>query len=276
MSLGGKFCLFLCLGMLFPGCATMSGLPYGAEDRENDAERVRQENKVLEEEIEMLELKEGRMKTEVQNLKLELSELKGNESVLYNEIERLKDGKAELEERLLSSRGHQKRLEGELAESDERLSGLIKKRKGDLAELDKIKSEVSSELRTYGGVSVEVRSDAAVIILENVLTLRTGKVSIRKEALPLMEGLVKVLKKYPAHKLEINGHTDDVPIKVSYPDNRELSVARALAVLHYLEDKGIDPARMSAAGYGEYMPRATNTTPEGRVKNRRVEVLVLR
>jgi chemotaxis protein MotB len=75
----------------------------------------------------------------------------------------------------------------------------------------------------------------------------------------------------------IEGHTDNIPIKHSnWKSNWELSTARALSVLHYLEkNQGISPERLSAIGYGEYRPVASNETNEGRKQNRRVEIVIL-
>jgi chemotaxis protein MotB len=75
----------------------------------------------------------------------------------------------------------------------------------------------------------------------------------------------------------IEGHTDNVPIKHSgWKSNWELSSARALSVVHYLEDQeGIDPKRLSATGYGEFHPVASNETVSGRQENRRVEIVIL-
>ncbi len=259
----------LCLILLLSGCAAISEFT-------TEAERERQERQRLEETVQGLELKEAQLQTEIQNLRLEVARLKGDESVLHLEIQRLKDENAELEAKLISCRKHQKKLEAELVEADKRLAGMIGERKERFVELDKIKRELSSGLKEYSGVSFGERGDAIAIILENALTLKSGKAGIRKSAFPLLKEFAEILKKFPAHELEIAGHTDDVPIKVSYPDNWELSAARALAILHYLEEQGIEPARMSAAGHGEYMPRATNTTPEGRARNRRVEILILK
>jgi chemotaxis protein MotB len=255
--------------LLLSGCAAIS--EFTAE-----TERERQEKQRLEETVQGLQLKEAELHTGIQNLTLEVARLKGDESVFQMEIERLGDEKADLEAKLTSCRKHQGKLEAELVEADRRLAGMIGERKGRFVELDKIKRELSSGLEGYSGVSFEERGDASAIILENALTLKSGKVRIRKSAFPLLKKLAKILGKFPAHRLKISGHTDDIPIKVSYPDNWELSAARALAILHYLEEQGIEPARMSAVGCGEYMPRETNTTPEGRAKNRRAEILVLR
>ena len=80
----------------------------------------------------------------------------------------------------------------------------------------------------------------------------------------------------PQHQISIEGHTDNQPIKYSpWKSNWELSVHRALSVLHYLERKGVPPQRMSVAGFGEYRPVASNATAEGRALNRRVEIVIV-
>ncbi len=77
--------------------------------------------------------------------------------------------------------------------------------------------------------------------------------------------------------IEVEGHTDDRPIATSlYPSNWELSAARAAAVVRFLlaQPDALAPAHYLAAGYGEHRPRASNATPEGRTRNRRIEVLL--
>ena len=77
--------------------------------------------------------------------------------------------------------------------------------------------------------------------------------------------------------IRIEGHTDNVPIRTArYSSNWELSTARASAVVAYLvESSGFDPARLSAAGYGEFHPRVANDTPENRARNRRIDIVIL-
>jgi chemotaxis protein MotB len=106
----------------------------------------------------------------------------------------------------------------------------------------------------------------------------SGKAKIKSEAYPILDKVAVVLKKnVPQLNVGIEGHTDNQPIKFSgWKSNWELSTARALSVLHYLVDqKGIIPERLSAMGYGEYSPVASNDTKEGRQMNRRVEVVIL-
>ena len=115
-----------------------------------------------------------------------------------------------------------------------------------------------------------------ITVLAEVL-FDSGKTELRQESFPILDKVAKILKEeLRSHNVGIEGHTDNQPIKYSgWKSNWELSTHRALSVLHYLEEKGISPARLSAIGYGEYRPVASNDTPEGRQLNRRVEIVVL-
>jgi len=72
--------------------------------------------------------------------------------------------------------------------------------------------------------------------------------------------------------ISIQGHTDNTQAFKPYKNNWEISTARAISVLQILEAQGVDPMKMGVTGYGAYRPRATNETPKGRAKNRRVEI----
>ena len=92
---------------------------------------------------------------------------------------------------------------------------------------------------------------------------------------PLLDKLAQVLKPFP-NPIRVEGHTDDRPIRTAaFPSNWELSAARAASVVHQFTRQGIDPLRLEIVGFGEFHPRQTNDTSEGRNANRRVVVLVL-
>ena len=266
-----KYIVSICVmvSVMLSGCATLSELT-------GEADREREERQRLEDVCRDFESQNAQLKSEIHHLKLGLAKSGEKESALSAEIHRLRGQKAELETKLLSCRQHQKKLEGQLIENDVRLAELIEVRKEKWAEREKVKSEFSSGLRRFGGCSVEYRGEAVAVVLQNVLALTSGKVKIRESSLPLLRELAALLKKHPECEFVIEGHTDDIPTKRTYPSNWELSTARALAILHYLEREGIAPEKMSAVGCGEYMPRASNTTPEGRRANRRVEILILK
>lgn len=127
-------------------------------------------------------------------------------------------------------------------------------------------------------VSLQMMKKGLVINVVGDVLFDSGKAVVRQEAYPILDKVAAVLNEnVPQFNIGVEGHTDNVPIKFSsWKSNWELSTARALSVLHYLVDeRGITPQRISAAGFGEYRPVALNDTREGRKLNRRVEIVVL-
>ncbi len=114
--------------------------------------------------------------------------------------------------------------------------------------------------------------EAAPRVVLDGLQFDTGKADIRPESLPRLDSIVEYMTHKPSMRIEISGHTDNVgnPKK-----NKDLSLRRARSCRSYLVSKGIDAARIVAVGKGEEMPIATNDTPEGRQKNRRIEAVEL-
>lgn len=117
-----------------------------------------------------------------------------------------------------------------------------------------------------------------VTVLDELLFPEGGwQVSARGKA--VLDKMVPALQSATDHRIEVEGYTDNVPIghhlKYRFPSNWELSTARASQVAEYLQKKGIDPKRLTAAGHGEYQPVASNDTPEGRQENRRTEIDLL-
>ena len=104
------------------------------------------------------------------------------------------------------------------------------------------------------------------------INFETGKAVIKGTSFQILNDIVLIMKENPEYNLEINGHTDAVG---GAEMNQDLSQRRAYAVVKYLTDKGIDPARMTATGFGEAVPVADNETAEGRALNRRVEFKVV-
>ncbi len=125
---------------------------------------------------------------------------------------------------------------------------------------------------------VDVTFDANCVVLtfNGAFLFDSGKADLKTEALPMLNKIGKILSKYADDNIEIEGHTDSVPLNGGrYENNDVLSSYRALAVFDYLKDNAsIDPSIMKHSGRGEYEPIADNSTPEGRAKNRRVEIKI--
>lgn len=113
-------------------------------------------------------------------------------------------------------------------------------------------------------------------ITEGVL-FQPGNAEVVGEARNIAIEISNLIVTDPPRQIVIEGHTDNTPIRtVKYPSNWELSSSRAINFMKILLENGkFDPKKFSATGYGEYQPVDTNDTPEGRAKNRRVEVLIL-
>jgi chemotaxis protein MotB len=140
--------------------------------------------------------------------------------------------------------------------------------------LEKMKSEIEQ-----GQVTIsELKGKLTVNMVDSIL-FDSGKAEVKKGGLQILGKVISILKDVKDRSIRIEGHTDNVPISRAlaqrYPTNWELSAARAINVARYLQDQGIDPAILSAVAYGEWEPVATNDTPEGRAKNRRIEIVLV-
>jgi outer membrane protein OmpA-like peptidoglycan-associated protein len=106
----------------------------------------------------------------------------------------------------------------------------------------------------------------------NGVTFDTGKATIRPESYPRLDSVVEYMMYKRSARIEISGHTDNVGNPKA---NKQLSEKRAQACRDYLIQKGIDPSRITAVGYGDERPIASNDTEEGRALNRRIEATEL-
>ncbi len=126
-------------------------------------------------------------------------------------------------------------------------------------------------------VKLEMAERGLVLTFLDEVLFDSGKAKIRPEAEGALGKVASVIQEKVADRdIGIEGHTDNEPIKQSgWKSNWELSTTRATSVLHLLEDKGVNPRQMVAAGYGEYRPVTSNDTAAGRQQNRRVEIVIL-
>ncbi len=142
---------------------------------------------------------------------------------------------------------------------------------------EKIKDEVDSEIKKLDlgdDVSVRTVDKEVVITMKDKIIFMPGQADILNTLKPMLENIARVIQRHPSFLVDIEGHTDNVPIKTRlYPSNWELSVARATSVLKYfINNQGIDPSRLSIKGNADQKPAVPNDTPENRAQNRRVEI----
>ncbi|VAW34592.1 Flagellar motor rotation protein MotB [hydrothermal vent metagenome] len=115
-----------------------------------------------------------------------------------------------------------------------------------------------------------------VVRLSQPMLFKAGRAELKSDAYKVLDEIASAIKS-TARNIRIEGHTDNIPVQSKeYPTNWDLSSARALVVLKYLlSAHSFDPTKISASGYGEYRPVATNDTLRGRAKNRRVDIVLL-
>src|SRR5215467_7915348 len=134
--------------------------------------------------------------------------------------------------------------------------------------LDKFKKMIDS-----GKPKIGVRRGRIVLLLHNGVLFDVVKTEIKPKGKEALAEIAATLKTMNGRRFQVSGHTDIVPIKTKeFPSNWELSMERALNVVKYLQTQGVPPLMLSAAGYAEFDPVASNNTPDGQARNRRIEI----
>ncbi|SDA64193.1 chemotaxis protein MotB [Butyrivibrio sp. INlla18] len=126
-------------------------------------------------------------------------------------------------------------------------------------------------------VSLNYTSQFVQLTIQGSILFDSGKTDIKEDAIPVIDKVGQILETYAGGTIEIEGHTDNVPMSSGgkYANNDELSSGRALSIFYYLcENTNLDPANIVHTGRGEYSPIADNSTDEGRARNRRVEIKI--
>ncbi|AOZ96464.1 chemotaxis protein MotB [Butyrivibrio hungatei DSM 14810] len=126
-------------------------------------------------------------------------------------------------------------------------------------------------------VSLNYTSQFVQLTIQGSILFDSGKTDIKDDAIPVIDKVGQILETYAGGTIEIEGHTDNVPMSSGgkYANNDELSSGRALSIFYYLcENTNLDPANIVHTGRGEYSPIADNSTDEGRARNRRVEIKI--
>lgn len=125
-------------------------------------------------------------------------------------------------------------------------------------------------------LSVEMKNGKVYVSLSDKLLFRSGSAEVEEKGREALKMLADVLNKNQDIDIMVEGHTDNVPIKTAvFKDNWDLSVARSTSIVRLLtENYGVSPLRLTASGRGEFVPKASNDSAEGRAKNRRTEIIL--
>lgn len=163
----------------------------------------------------------------------------------------------------------------------EALKKLAEAQKADLVKMSRQAGELEHQLEAEiknGDIKVNSLSNKIVININDRISFDSGFANLKPGVKAALDKIMGVLRNYPENKISVEGHTDNVPIRIGgrFRDNWQLSSERALSVLEYLLAKSrLTPDRFYVAGFGEFGPQAPNDTPENRAQNRRVDIVVV-
>ncbi|MBI5526488.1 MAG: flagellar motor protein MotB [Deltaproteobacteria bacterium] len=170
-----------------------------------------------------------------------------------------------------------------------RLQASIDEMKTALAELSKRKAEADARLNEFkalldrfkalidaGKLQVKIVDGRMVVALASDVLFGSGSAKLSADGKGAIGEVGKILSDIPGRKFQVEGHTDNVPMKTAqYPSNWELAAARALTVVKAMVDAGMPADRISAASFGEFKPAKPNDSPEGKASNRRIDIVVV-
>ena len=126
-----------------------------------------------------------------------------------------------------------------------------------------------------GKLQVEIRNGLMLVKLPDNILFDPGKTDLKPQGKDAINQVTQILSGIEGRKFQVTGHTDNIPIKsAKFKSNWELSTARAVEVTKLMIADGMDPKRLSAAGYADELPVGDNATEEGRRSNRRIEIVV--
>lgn len=217
--------------------------------------------------------KRADLEAEIASLKKENSFIKDNNNQALKQLENLSvisGSQAESIKKSLDNIGKKddyiQGLQSALNRKDSLNMVLVMNLKGALGNLDD------------KDINIKVDKGVVYIDISDKLLFKSGSYDITARANEVLGKVATVLKNQPDIEFMVEGHTDNVPYKGSslLLDNWDLSVKRATAVVRVLQDQyGLDPAKMAAAGRGEYIPLADNSSADGRAANRRTRIVIL-
>ena len=222
-------------------------------------------------------------KTNLDNLKQSYDALeKNSSSAIAENSKKNRELLAQLEAKeqaLAAENARLEKLKQDLADRSQRVAELENVIATKDAAMTKLKNAISKALTNFEGkgLTVEQRDGKVYVSMENKLLFQSGSWAVGANGKEAVKQLGSVLAENPDIAILIEGHTDNVPYTGSgqLSGNWDLSTKRATAIVEILrENQAINPENLTAAGRGEFAPIASNDTPEGRAKNRRIEVIL--
>lgn len=259
--------LLLGVGVLLAGCVAKSTF----EAKEQEAAQAMSE-------LDAARAAGSAISAELDTVKAEREALQNDRTGLQRDVETTRAMLQAANRRLGELEQMAAQNESEVA----RLQKVTAEKEQEIARLkntyDSLVRDLKKEIEA-GEIKVTQFRDLLTVNLVEKILFDSGRAEIKPRGLEILQRVGDILKGVEDKIVRIEGHTDNVPIGAAlrsrFPTNWELSTARATVVARFLQDKvGLEPNRLSATGYGQHQPVASNETEEGRSQNRRIEIIL--
>jgi chemotaxis protein MotB len=192
--------------------------------------------------------------------------------------EQLKKQNEELQTNLTKAEEGQRELQAkydDLSKSSKQLAEAKAELEKKSSEYENLAQSLKGEIQA-GKVELSELKGRMTVKMKDKILFASGSASIGKEGQAALDKVASALKDVKGKIIRVEGHTDNDPVdpKGPFPSNWQLSLARAMAVVQHLQDQGVDPTKLSVAGYGQYQPIAANDTAAHKSQNRRIEIVL--
>lgn len=215
----------------------------------------------------------------------EIAALQSQQAALEQQVRVLQEQRAALEREKSSLERAKAQLDGQQAELLKQVnvleiqkSKLMSASQQSQEQYDALVSNLSEQVKK-GQLQVRRYKDMLTVDVAEQLFFDSGRATLKDTGKKVLKEVADAMKEYEDKAIRVVGHTDNVPIAKAaqrvFPSNWELSAARATTVVRFLQENGIAPERLIATGRAEYAPIAPNDSPDGRQKNRRIEITLI-
>ncbi|MBN2343646.1 MAG: OmpA family protein [Deltaproteobacteria bacterium] len=206
-----------------------------------------------------------KVKTDLDKCKQEMFILQKESRDCSTTVERLSQEAEEAKSRLTEAESLKAEMEKRQKQQKERLDTIRQI-------LDQLKMNIES-----GDLKVRIKRGKMALELPSAVLFESGKADLSEKGQETLASVAKVLKGIRGREFQVAGHTDNVKVSEDNPfgDNWHLSTARAVSVVLFLKGAGVNPRDLSAAGYAQYQPAASNRNKMGKSRNRRIEITLM-
>lgn len=247
-----KYLFYLPLIFLFPGCVAKKLLTQSQLESSN------------------LRMDSTRLSNQILKLQDEMA-------TLNNKIANLSNRNSQLGEQSANQQSQLSETEKTLQRQQQRLQQLQALLAQQKNQADQLKNKMTEALKGFNSndLSVVQKNGKVYVSLSENLLFPSGSAIVNPKGVDALSRLAAVLNLNADVAVNIEGHTDSIPIKARFKDNWDLSTARANSIVRILVDSyKVDPVRVIASGHSFFDPLDTNSTPEGRARNRRTEIIL--